>query len=590
MSEIVSYTNRNILLESQIDEQVEALIRANPLQLPAANAPLVTTFKKKLEGNYEIARAKTDTDHAIELLYIAYNTTPQEQGAIRIRIARIMNELIRAQQDSERTIKGAARIAARIGRQLNDQLPDWLDVREEADAAEIRAFVSGDLLELAKGIVDDAATVQFSLGTIVDRYEQILRDVEAVMADSELALSETIEANQRIKKEIVESTAKREQLDKLVSELKQQVDRFEKLASQYGAQADSAEKKAFWASLLKNLTQVLAAVVPLAAIGASGGAGALMGAATVGSLGRQSNGSVDPGKLVEKARLEGLRDSQADIVEALSRKVDELNAQREAATSELERETLDKSLAQARAELEAAKKKLGGLEQQVAGLLRELSDAAADFGEQMKEQAMTLRELERQMLDNVEKYENARREQAAELVRITILLNGQRDEQQSIELAVKSLNLSVAALKRSKEIVEEIAFFFKSFADFMQLIIDDAQERVDDYDRAGSSESLRRNRLNQLIATTDRFFVTQAGQWHAVGAVSAEFAQIFNDGWSKLNKLSGSYITGDELKAYLVQASHQLKVIAEDREAASNQRIASLNDYRAELERRASQG
>ena len=42
---------------------------------------------------------------------------------------------------------------------------------------------------------------------------------------------------------------------------------------------------------------------------------------------------------------------------------------------------------------------------------------------------MTLRELERQMLDNVEKYENARREQAAELVRITILLNGQRDEQ-----------------------------------------------------------------------------------------------------------------------------------------------------------------
>ena len=124
----------------------------------------------------------------------------------------------------------------------------------------------------------------------------------------------------------------------------------------------------------------------------------------------------------------------------------------------------------------------------------------------------------------------------------------------------------------------------------MQLIIDDAQERVDDYDRAGSSAALRRNRLNQLIATTDRFFVTQSGQWHAVGAVSAEFAQIFNDGWSKLNKLSGSYITGDELKAYLVQASYQLKVIAEDREAASNQRIASLNDYRAELERRASQG
>ena len=51
-----------------------------------------------------------------------------------------------------------------------------------------------------------------------------------------------------------------------------------------------------------------------------------------------------------------------------------------------------------------------------------------------------------------------------------------------------------------------------------------------------------------------------------------------------MNRLAGQYIKGDELHAYLVQASQQLKLIIEDREAASNQRIASLQSYRQERE------
>ncbi|QVM93703.1 hypothetical protein JYG34_12065 [Pseudomonas entomophila] len=97
MSEVISFTNRNTLLDNQIIEQAAAITAVEPLQLPTTDSPLVTSCKHKIEGNYEIARAKTDTDHAIELLYIAYNTTPQAQGAIRVRIAGIMNRLISAQ-------------------------------------------------------------------------------------------------------------------------------------------------------------------------------------------------------------------------------------------------------------------------------------------------------------------------------------------------------------------------------------------------------------------------------------------------------------------------------------------------------------
>ncbi|WP_422403285.1 hypothetical protein [Pseudomonas sp. GZD-209] len=590
MSEIVSFTNRNVLLENQITEQVQSIVSAQPLQLPGAESPLVASFKKKIEGNYQIDRAKTDTDHAIELLYIAYNTTPQAQGAIRVRIANIMNRLIQAQQQSERSIKGAVRVARSIGTRLRTVLPDWLDVKEGNDAEEIRQYVGGELLEMARHIAQAAAGVRGNLATIVDTYEQILRDIEAVMASSEIALSETLEANRKIKQEILEATARRDELDSLVTALQEQVNRFDKLAREYGQQAKGAEQKAFWASLISGVTQVLSAVLPIAAMGATGGSSALLGAASVGALANQYSANADPTKLVEKANLETKRAVQGKVVTDLQRTLAELEAQREAAASELAVEELDKRLERVRGELREAQALLGGTEQQLGALLRELANAASDVGGQLRDQALSLRQLERQMLDNVERYEGVKREQAAELVRITVLLDGARSEQSSIELAVKSLNLSVAALKRSREIVEEIAFFFKSFTDFMQLIIDEALERVEDYERAGSSESLRRNRLAQLVLATDQFFVTQAAEWLAVSAVSEDFVQVFNDGWSKLNKLSGTYITGDALEAYLVQASHQLKVIVEEREAASAQRIASLRSYRAELESRAAQG
>ncbi len=50
----------------------------------------------------------------------------------------------------------------------------------------------------------------------------------------------------------------------------------------------------------------------------------------------------------------------------------------------------------------------------------------------------------------------------------------------------------------------------------------------------------RANRLAQLVRSTDEFFISQAGQWLAVGVGSDRFAQTLKDGWRKINKLSGT--------------------------------------------------
>jgi hypothetical protein len=319
-----------------------------------------------------------------------------------------------------------------------------------------------------------------------------------------------------------------------------------------------------------------------------GSVGSILGAGTQGTpTGNGSVGNTDPQAEVRKSELQAERTAQQNVVSGCKEQVDTLLKQLAAAATDIQKEQLNKSLDAARTQLSEAQSKLGSVEDQLGSLMRNVNAVAGEIGAEQKQQAKTLRDLEHEMLQNVEKYENARREQAAELIAITVLLDGKRDTQQTIELAVRSLNVSVAALKRSKQIVEEIAFFFKSFADFMQVIIDEATLRVEDYENAAAKETLRKNYLAQLVKNTDRFFVTQTAEWMAVSVVADKFVQVFNGGWSRLNKLSGTYIMGAELEAYLEQASNQLKMIVHEREATASQRVASLKNYREEVKKQA---
>jgi len=71
----------------------------------------------------------------------------------------------------------------------------------------------------------------------------------------------------------------------------------------------------------------------------------------------------------------------------------------------------------------------------------------------------------------------------------------------------------------------------------------------------------------------------QAGEWNAINSVSDKFCKSFADGWSKLNKLSGKYITGNELETYLKAASLKLEEIVAEREEASKLSMAIASSY-----------
>jgi hypothetical protein len=628
MADIAPFRSQAALLSDRIEDAVDKLRANDPLELADRDGPLVKLFVQKIEGAYNVNRAKTDTDNAIDLLYIAYNTTPQEEGEIRVKISGIMDKLIVAQGDSERTMADAMRTAANVIAALDDMLPVWLDAREDPQqAAPITAFITGDLLDLAKDIKSRATAIKDRLLKIAESYDSIIVETASASATSERALGRRLIDQQALQAEIDEANADREQLDSLVKDLREEVQKFEARARQYEQRATTAEQRAFIMQLVKISAQVVAAAIPpiaMAVGGAATGGASLIAASTLNTVkqvteaGGEDEGESDdapkPGDVTAetiqtkkdiaqtKKELALAEKKVGEIEERVDGLRRDLTKAQENDEAPVDAETPDEAVEQpadgeavkairrrlkdAKAELETAQKKTRVLVGVLSGLqdsLKALAQGLGQLSQEQKDEAAGLRQIQMNMLDKAEAYERERREQAAKLVRITALLKGKLTKDETIKLAIKSLNISLSALKRTKEIVEEIAFFFKSFADFMDQVAEEANTEIARADRVAAGSPPGRAVLARMIKTTDGFFIRQSGQWHAVYRVSDAFNRSFAEGRSKLNRLSGRYITGDELAAYLQAAAVLLQKIADERDDASKARLLLLEESRAAM-------
>ncbi|MFT0519679.1 hypothetical protein [Pseudomonas faucium] len=597
MTNTVPFVSKSARLADAIAEHVKLARAQQPLQLPGVDAEIVSRYVEQIEGSYDTARAKTDTDHAIELLYIAYNTTPQVQGEIRNAISAIMSKLIDAQQASQVTITDAVTVAAAIDKRLRNDLPQWLDIKDSEDTQEIKAFIAKDLLELARFIETKAMNIKDKLLIIAKDYDVIITETEAVTQNSESLLSATLEANAKLAAEMRASQARSEALEALVEDMRKQVEQFQKLADDYQNQAQSAEQKSSWGALLQGLLEVVSVVMPIVAL-VSGVGAPLVAASVVGSVSQRVASSQETATAIgmreDQSRLQVEQKALQETLEGQRKNVQSLKDEQAQATGQSEEEAsgLQARIGKAEEALNETLAKNAKVEDSMAELqdaLGQLEKHAGTVSEQQASKAKDLRQLQLEMVSKAEAYETKRSEHGAELTSLKVLLAGQRDEQETNELAIRSLNLSMAALKRTKEIVEEVAHFFLSFSSFMQRVSDDANAQVESYEQVAQSETLRRHKREQVFASTDAFFIEQTAQWLAVAKVCEVFAQTFADGWSKLNALNGTYISGEQLDEYLVGAATKLGEIMQARETLKAQRLSDLDSYRKQIESTAEQ-
>lgn len=655
MAEVVAFESQEALLDAEIQTEVDRIRAAGLGKLPIAGSRIVASSIRKIEGSYDVSRAKKDTDNAIDLLYIAYNTTPQQEGEIRVLISDILDKLIKAQQSSDRSMKGAMRTASTLAHYLGEHYEDWLEVVKENDQDATKVFIKDDLVAMVEKIKADAVQTRDNLLKIAGAYDEIIKDTAKATAVSEVALGRRIENRAAVEKEIRDSTATRLKLESLVSDLTEEVKKYEQKARDYEKRAETAEERAFILSIVQIGAQMIASVVPAIAM-AAGGPESMMASSALGALNSHAGGS--------QGGSEGGKDNTAEIIK---KKEEIAEQQQQLATSEDKQQklkaeikilegqrdkdggkgegggaarttgasgaadsaaggagttgaagaageteptpdatgatggvaeitdpgpgdgaesALERRIRGRKDALEKEEVKGAGIKAALAALqaaLEKLSEGLGKLSEAQQKQANDLRGLQMRMLDRAEEFEKARRTQSAELVKIKALLVGQRTEEETIILAIRSLNMSLSAFKRAKEIVEEIAYFFRSFADFMEGVSDEATAQVGILDDAKETETMRQTRFARLVRSIDEFFIRQAAEWLAAHDVSDRFSKTFADGWSKLNRLKGSYIVGEELNGYLQIASVTLGQIAEERDNAAKRKIASLETYREKL-------
>ncbi len=614
MAEVAIFESRENKIDADIKAEVSRIRGIEPMDLPSADTAIVRSYIRKIEGDYNVERAKTDTDNAIDLLYIAYNTTPQREGDVRATISELMSKMILAQKASQSVMGRAMSISGLIVKRLDDVVPDWIDIRKANERAEIKGFVTEDVIKVATEIKAHALTIRDQLLSIAATYDGIIKDLVTATSKSEKALSAQLKEKAAIEKEINEANAKREQLESLVNDLKEEVAKFDKMARDYESRANTAEQRAFVMSIVRVGAQMISQAIPAIAMAAAGPA-PMLASSALGALSgpppaRPAGDAADAGKAAESAQTRTrISEQRAEIkrsdekVAALRADIANLESEKAklapgdgdgadparkdaAAGSAIQIAEYDKRIKVKADELKAQEGARAGLEEAVKSLQGSLDAVDKGMGklsDEQQQQAANLRDMQMRMLDKAETYEKERRNQSAELVKINALLKGKRTEDETIQLAIKSLNLSLSALKRTKEIVEEVAYFFKSFADFMEGVAMEASAQVDGIELVSNDKPIRDARLKHLVASIDGFFITQTAEWRAVATVSEKFQRSFADGWSKLNKLSGDYITGDRLTAYLETASVRLSAIVAERDAATQQKLASFEAYRAQM-------
>lgn len=599
-------------VNKRIDAQVEEILDSNKVALPDVNHPLVEDYIRRIEGTYDVSRSKEDTDNAIDLLYIAYNTTPQEEGKIRVEIDKLMSRLIAAQQESEQKMRGASTDAERIIKLLRTLFGDWAEARDSNNPQDLQDFIGEDLVDLAKEIKIRAERVSADLTKIANTYDSIIDDTTKTTQQGELALSSRLKNKEKIEKEIAENNAQREKLDSLVQDLQNDIAKYEKMANEYKSQAETAEDRAFIMSIVSVGAQMISSMVPAITAGITGVAtgGTSLVAASVNSTARQlinaetateendttAKAIETKGKIADKRTEKTTAEREKAELEkknqeltAEKEKIEE-DAQIDADAKAVQLESLDNRIKDNSAEIKEKVSKISAAETALKALnaaLDSLGDNMGKMAEKQEQQATGLRDMQMKMLEKVEAYEKEKRTQAAELVKINALLKGQRTEEETIQLAIQSLGLSLKALKRMREIIVEISFFFKTFANFMQSVVESSIEQSELLQKALDRNQPTKSFTKRIKRNTSDFFITQTAEWQAVGIVSAKFVDNFKDGWSKLNKLSGTYLTGDELKSYLNTSASQIEDIAFKRKQAASAKLEELNRYRDRIQSKA---
>lgn len=591
----------------RIDEGVKKIIGTEPLKLPDVEHPLTSDYIRRIQRRYNVAHSRLDSDNAIDLLYIAYNTTPQKYGAIRNDVEKLIMMVLQAQQRSELKMTDIVLISDTLNKKLRMRFEDWVEKRSSAGAAGLKSFLEKKLLKLVSDIKEQAENISKELGGIVSEYDEIVAFTTGTIGKSQIALSDEIKNGEDVEKDIAMKTAQQAKITSLVNSLQSDINEYQSMAEGFRQRAETAEQRAFIMSIVQVGAQMISSMAPAIVAGltgaATGGASLVASVAcnTASGLLRNEKATAESASAAEEIKTKkdiAENQSQKAVAEAekaqLETKAAELAAEKkkieedtDTASRDVRIKALEQRILDNQAAIQEKDKKIAAAVtalEAISAAAKVLDEKMGKMSEKQDAAATGLREMQMKMLEHVREYNKEKHIQDAELAQITVLLRTSRDKDETIKLTVQSLNLSLTALNKMREIILDIQGFFISFAAFMKSILADSGVQVEFLEEALSDNEFDNTRFVQrIIRSNDAFFVTQVAEWQAINVVSAKFKENFSEGYRKLNALKGNYLFGSALEAYLTSAADKIDGIIAARNQWAAEKELELDAYKNEI-------
>lgn len=579
-----------------IVEQIGESIKEQSIfnRLPKSNSNLVSLYIRQASAGYNIDGARNDVISTVELLSIAYSATPQKAGVLRVAISDIQQDVIAAQGNSELAMNDAYNSAKNMLEDIEYAFEDW------NDASDKQAFLTEDFSDLVTSLQKKAADISYKLKETANIFGSIHKKTSDTTSSSEFFLGTELDIQQKIEEEIMQYQADEAELESLITGLQAAIAKFNKRASDFAAQAKTAENRAFISGIIQTGATAISSVVSAYTMGSAGVAlNALNSKSSDASSIDQTDSKMPISEITSDknaAELETEIITKQRTVDESQKKVDDLSKTVGDAESKVKTQkdknddtsTGKATLTQLEVNLEQQKTTLAKEKEDLStalrvlaatkALLQQTAAIAEEIRSEQKDQAAGLRALQAEALKKVDEYEAEKIKQDAKLVRTAVLLRGRQTKKSTITLSVQSLNLSVTSLKKVQSIISEVAFFFENFSNFLKGMAEQADRmagRISNY----ASKTDRETTTRRIV----EFFIGQYGQWLATQDITSRFQAAFQDGRIEMNRLSGKYLSGDELKEYLLTAADRIDDIATAREKASKVRITNIQDAKKEL-------
>lgn len=606
MSEPKAQKSRLVMLNNSIDYESNSIAKIDPLALPLPESKLTQLYIEKIKNTYNISRVPQDTSAAIDLLYISYNATPQEESEIRNKITDIINDLEKALDDASLAMLGAASGANRVLNRIKESFPDWLIDRKPdsktglLDLKKTKEYYKDDFVAIAKAINKEATKLADELKKVSKQYDDIINKINDTTKLSETVLGKRIKDEKQLKKDLISMKSDQAALEVSISVLKGYVEKYNKLSESFEKQATRAEDRAFVLSLVQIGAQAIAAAIPPIAAAATasstGGASVIAAGALNASTHGEKDSATNADDHGEIQKTHDIMDKEKELnvvgaeIKELNKRIAELesdlNKEKDDAKNPQSISNIESEISKKKDILEKKKKARTTLTTSIAALhdaLKATDEKMSKFIENTKSTASSLRELQMKMLDKAEEYEKDRMKQNSELTKINVLLKGKLDEQDTLQLTVRSLNLSIVAIHRAKQIIDEISVFFQNFVLFIQSQIDDNSRTLEYFEESLAKENIRESRLENLKLNADIFFIKRQAEWLAISVVAEIVESSFSTNSKQLKALQGNYLHDKDLTIFLESAAQRIEKIVADQNKKSDAKILDLDESRKEI-------